>query len=441
MAGVAAVAGCLSGADDGEPGDGDGEGDGNDDSGADGPRDGPERSPDDSTTSESGIVLEVNRTRVVNELVVVYGAEEETYKPPGDDAYLLVEVTAQNDSDEVVSLPRPRDFVVVLDSEQVEPEFERGPSGRYPERITEPVEGEVYEPISEAQEGVMSSGWVAFPVPRDATHGRFSWAEQDIDRTSNHQFELEFDPASLPHLSVVEIDAPATTELPEIPVDVVVENTGGETGQWTDDVVISSGTGWSDQVAIEETVSAQSTATITKPIEVREIGVHDIYVGSDGVTTNVEPQQLGIGEAFHVEGVAEMAVIEREVAKAYQPREDDTDAYSAADGRSFVFYKFMFENTTDDEQLRPGQDHLDLVVDDRRIEPSTPQSGVDGFAAPVEAAVLKATLDDGFMDPGQRREEAIFFEVEDSLLEGADPRLEMRLSFDAEHGETGAVWS
>lgn len=256
----------------------------------------------DTVAVQTGIELSLQNAQVAKKVTF---SDEEVYEAPDGKLFALLQIQSTNTADTVLELPTTEEIVLTTDSNQYSSSDIYDEFGSTPP-LTNPIEGEKYEEVTEARSGVSTSGWIGFIVPDNITTARVSWARDTYTNDGSErlvaEWEVTFEPEAVPDLAVTSIDAPSSTErYQEIMLSITVENTGGRSGQFNGEVTAES---LEQPIPVMGSVSGNSTKTFTPTVSYPVSAGHDAVsevtysIGSKSATVNYTIPERSFTEGY-----------------------------------------------------------------------------------------------------------------------------------------------
>lgn len=333
--------------------------------------------------TDGGVALTVEDAIIANDLETSNG---ERTLPEDGNKFVFLEITSENTSDEIEDLARPEELDLVIEDNQYEPihqpDITQEAFDTAVEGYNRPFEGERYEGSEETRPDVTTEGVIGYQVPNDTETARLSWARQH-EQEEPLYWDLEFEPEELADMEVAELNVQSSAERHEsVSVEIVVENTGGETGTFRRDLTIEQ---TDDERTIEIDVGAGETATHTEefehPMDSRD-PVKEATFEIMGKSSTVEYQipRRNVGESYTTPGGLSIEVTDFwETDSAEREGSFDTIEYESGSGEQLAFIELSVENQDAETRTPPSENNF-VIIDEDGTE-HDPTVEYPGFSA------------------------------------------------------------
>jgi len=379
----------------------------------------------ETVTTENGIAMAITDAQLANDVMTPDGdlvPEEENHR------LAVVRIEAQNTADEPRDLPTAREIAMVTGGTQFPAETEFGRTEKMFDEIALPASGPIYETIEQARPSVSTSGWLIFDVPENTASGRVSWSRTAYtdagEITRGAEWDIEFDPESLPNLQVTRVDAPETAyHYEDASIVIEVENAGGAEGTFEGSIRSEE---LSSPVAISVRVAPGKSKTVA--VTIPYPGFFDLDPGEpEEATYHLAGQQFQIryqsprldaGETARFPNGVEAAIssIQRIRQFSYDGYLGETTVTPDA-GFDLLAFQFDVTNQNDVAVSAPYAAAIDVENQSGAvIESYTTMGTAEQLRGGVSGPAYNG---DGELAPGENRRGWIVLEVKANAVKSA----------------------
>jgi len=365
-----------------------------------------------------------------------------------DRAFVVAHVTVANEGDGAATLPNYDTFALLSGSDQYEavvPEVSTGDYG-----VEQPIEGviepgELYERVEDAHPGVDASGWILFEVPRSVAQVEIAWAEPSyLERTESVTWATSVDMETLPALAVsdVKIEPTPTRLATETTVTVTVENTGGSKGtfqtRWT--VNLPTGAERADTLSVD--VPGNKTETWSMTVKPAAVGNLDVSLPETGknASVTVKPARLSWDETLQIPEGLLMTAGNIQVAERIETDQSQdnqfVDAKTPSEDQVFLLVDLSIENPVDEGLPTPRPDEAILTGNGSEWTATQPVQFGREIADPVSGTQYRSH---GTVAAGESASGWLIYEVPQDV---ETDELTLEVEWSESFGETTyrAIW-
>lgn len=320
----------------------------------------------------------------VSNAVVVEGRRQ---RPPTEEVYVLVRVTAENRGTDPIQAPKVPWFEVADGDDGYVPLG----GGEEPDSISEPVEGQIYHDAGRMDPGASRTGWLVGELPESADDPTLRFADPETNRTLEWALPVDL-AADRPDLARPEVTMGDPEAGTAGEASVAVDNRGSADATYEASYTLSFPARPSRTGDLSVSVPAGERETATVPVEPWALGTVRFDIPIEGLTrtTRVETGRRSFGDRFTVPGSAAVTVERLTTADTYAWTADGASGERESGDRArWALVEVAVENRTDEPVGRPQPGDLEVVGGSADgYEPVDPDLPADArLSAPVTGQV------------------------------------------------------
>lgn len=330
----------------------------------------------------------VDRVEIARRLETTDGAVRQA---ESGSMFVFAHVIATN-TEGVTELPGVEGVKLLHGSDQIEPAtgFEAG------DEFASPVSGPVLEPVSDANPGTSTDGWIVFEAPDTWSSPRVAFEIPPADDSESEtvaEWRTEIDPATLPDIDVIGVDSRAdTVGIGEnATFDVAFSNDGGSNGTWAETATIQmpAGENRTERLTVEVATNQTQTQSVTVPAAA--LGNASVRVGDATAVTTVEPASLALDETLDVHGEVNITVTDVQTAdRVIMPGIWGNHDYTPASGNQYALVRVEVFNGTGTSKPVPSHDDIAVTVGGDAHHGTRVSSLASEIVAPVEGRLYES---------------------------------------------------